>query len=300
MDSYHTRLRTLAKTCEFTNADKEIKEQIILSCKSNALRRKALREDLDLYALLKAGRALELSETQAKELESDKTTANVIKHQKRNETHWNGKLNRFANVCRTIPPGSVKRATDEDTDEEDYVYAVGEKKRPMCRLEIDGEHVERMLDSGALVNLIDEVTYQRIYKGKAKTLEQAKRRIFFYGSLTFLPLLGTIHAKITAKSNSTSANLHVVKGSSGNPLGYDTAQKLGLLKIVNQVGIDKTSPQYLASGEFEDLFGGMGKVKGMVVKLPIAPGVQPKQQPDRRIPFHVRQDVEKELERLAS
>ena len=354
LDSFHTRLRTLAKTCEFGDADKEIKEQIILSCKSNALRRKALREDLDLTAHLKAGRALELSETQAKEVESDKTTVNNVKHKKKNETcskkgkgrrreqhsksrseshkesrksdesskcrncggtypHKDscparnkkctscGKLNYFAKVCRTVPPGSVKRVTEEeDTDEEDYVYAVGEKKQPMCRLEIDGEYVELMLDSGASVNLIDEVTYQGIYKGKVKTLAQAKRRIFSYGSPTPLPLLGTIHAKLTAKSNTTSATLHVVKGSSGNLLGYDTAQRLGLLKIVNQVGIDKPSPQYLASGEFRDLFGGIGKVRGKVVKLRIDPDVQPKQQPHRRIPFHVRQDVEKELERLGS
>ena len=82
-------------------------------------------------------------------------------------------------------------AEEEDTGEEDYVYAVGEKKQPMCRLEIDGEYVELMLDSGASVNLIDEVTYQGIYKGKVKTLSQAKRRIFSYGSPTPLPLLGT-------------------------------------------------------------------------------------------------------------
>ena len=62
-DSFHTR--TLTKTCEFADADKEIKEQIILSCKSNALRRKALREDLDLTALLKAGRALKLKKWKA-------------------------------------------------------------------------------------------------------------------------------------------------------------------------------------------------------------------------------------------
>jgi len=307
LDSFHTRLRTLAKTCEFADTDKEIKEQIILSCKSNALRRKALREDLDLTALLKAGRALELSETQAKEVESDKTTVNNVNHKKksdrrpkkgkgrrreehgesRSESHNQsgkteesskcrscggayphkdsfpaknkkctscGKLNHFAKVCKTVPPGSVKRVTEEeDTDEEDYVYAVGEKKQPMCRLEIDGEYVELMLDSAASANLIDEVTYQRIYKGKAKPLEQAKRQIFSYGSPTPLPLLGTIHAKITAKSHSTSATLHVVKGSSGNLLGYDTAQRLELLKIVNQVGTNKTSPQYLASGEFENL-----------------------------------------------
>ncbi|XP_044166850.1 uncharacterized protein K02A2.6-like [Acropora millepora] len=334
------------------DADKEIKEQIILSCKSSALRRKALREDLDLTHLLKAGRALELSETQAKEVESDKTTVNVVNDKRKSEKRSKrgkgcrrerhsgsrsglhkesrkfdeatkcrncggtyphkdlcparnkkctscGKLNHFAKVCRTVPPDSVKRVTEEEgTDDDDYVYAIGEKKQPMCRLEIDGEYLEMMLDSGASVNLIDEVTYKRIYKGKAKTLEQAKRRIFSYGSPTPLPLLGTIQAEITAKSSSTSATLHVVKGSSGNLLGYDTAQRLGLLKIVNQVGTDKTSPQYLASGEFENLFGGIGKVKGKVVKLHIDPDVQPRQQPHRRIPFHVRQDVEKELERL--
>ena len=172
----------------------------------------------------------------------------------------------------------------------------GDKKQPISRLEIDGEYLEMMLDSGASVNFIDEVTYERIYKGKAKTLEQAKRQIFSYGSPT--PLLGTIQAKITAKSNTTSATLHVFIDSSGNLLRYDTAQRLGLLKIVNQVGTEKTSPQYLASGEFDNLFGGIGKVKGKVVKLHIDPDVQPKQQPHRRIPFHVRQDVEKELERL--
>ena len=41
-------------------------------------------------------------------------------------------------------------------------------------------------------------------------------------------------------------------------------------------------------------------MEGKLVKLPIDPDVQPKQQPHRRIPFHVRQDVEKELERLES
>ena len=39
-------------------------------------------------------------------------------------------------------------------------------------------------------------------------------------------------------------------------------------------------------------------MRGKVVKLHIDSGVQPKQQPHRRIPFHVRKDVEKELERL--
>ena len=50
LDSYHTRLRQLAKTCEFTNVDKEIKEHIVLTCTSSSLRRQALRENFSLEA----------------------------------------------------------------------------------------------------------------------------------------------------------------------------------------------------------------------------------------------------------
>ena len=68
LDSYHTRLRQLAKTREFSNIDTEIKEHIILTCSSNSLRCRALRENLTLDALFKMGRALELSEEQARQV----------------------------------------------------------------------------------------------------------------------------------------------------------------------------------------------------------------------------------------
>ena len=77
LDSYHTRLRQLAKTCE--HIDKEIKEHIILTCGSNSLRRRALRENLTLDALLKFGRALELSEQQASQVEKATSDVSAIK-----------------------------------------------------------------------------------------------------------------------------------------------------------------------------------------------------------------------------
>ena len=40
------------------------------------------------------------------------------------------------------------------------------------------------------------------------------------------------------------------------------------------------------------------KASGKIVKLHIDPDVKPKQQSHRRIPFHVRKDVEKELKRF--
>ena len=77
MDSYHTRFRQLAKTCEFSNIDKEINEHIILTCSSNSLRRRALRENLTFDVLLKLGRALELSEEQARQVEKAAADVNA-------------------------------------------------------------------------------------------------------------------------------------------------------------------------------------------------------------------------------
>ena len=48
--------------------------------------------------------------------------------------------------------------------------------------------------------------------------------------------------------------------------------------------------------EFKSLFGGVGKVPNKMVKLHVDPDVIPRQQPHRRIPFHVRDAVEKELD----
>jgi len=51
--------------------------------------------------------------------------------------------------------------------------------------------------------------------------------------------------------------------------------------------------------EYPDLFLGIGKIKDKTLSLHIDKSVYPKQQTYRRIPFHVRKDVEKaELKRL--
>ena len=45
MDQYHTRLGQLASTCGFGDqSDKEIKSQIVFSCRDSSLRKKLLRD----------------------------------------------------------------------------------------------------------------------------------------------------------------------------------------------------------------------------------------------------------------
>ena len=74
LDEYVTELRTLAKDCEFGAAriDKEILSQVIQHCRSNRLRRRALREpDKSLRDILEMGRSLETADMQATAMEHD-------------------------------------------------------------------------------------------------------------------------------------------------------------------------------------------------------------------------------------
>ena len=75
LDTYHTRLRQLSQTCEFENVDNEIVAQIILSCQSQRLHRRALREIMTLEQLLTIGRSFETSEREADLVEAGRQEA---------------------------------------------------------------------------------------------------------------------------------------------------------------------------------------------------------------------------------
>ena len=104
-----------------------------------------------------------------------------------------------------------------------------------------------------------------------------------------------ITAAIQFQSTSLKSNFYIAKGSSGNLLSCQTAERLGILKITINTAI--SSPNHIED-EFQDLFGGIGKIKNSQVQLHIDTDITPKQQKHRRIPFHIRKDVERELQRL--
>ena len=74
IDQYYSRLKNLAKTCNYTEAEKEIKTQIIHGCRSHSLRIKALSDPtMDLASVLSRARAMEMAEIQAAKIEKDVT-----------------------------------------------------------------------------------------------------------------------------------------------------------------------------------------------------------------------------------
>lgn len=82
VDAFCTRLRQLASTCEFADEQRELKTQIISGCTSQQLRRRALREEINLDRLLELARSLELSDIQAKAMENSSESVNFVKKEK--------------------------------------------------------------------------------------------------------------------------------------------------------------------------------------------------------------------------
>ena len=71
LDKFYTRLRQLAKNCEFHNAEREIKSQVIQKCLNIKVREKGLNEpEISLKDLLQFGRSLEATSAQAEAMTS--------------------------------------------------------------------------------------------------------------------------------------------------------------------------------------------------------------------------------------
>ncbi|KAK3105801.1 hypothetical protein FSP39_006028 [Pinctada imbricata] len=78
LDEYVTELRRLSKDCEFQDVNNEILSQLIQNCRSNQLRRRALREpEKGLDDIIKLGRTMELSDSQAQAMERSENVTPV-------------------------------------------------------------------------------------------------------------------------------------------------------------------------------------------------------------------------------
>lgn len=225
-----------------------------------------------------------------------------------------GKKGHFAKVCRSRPQQQrrfVQQIADDPEQDPAYTFVIHSEQTvlntsspsgapllpsPSCLVHIGGQPLFVLVDSGASANLLDEATYNSINHNTQlpAMLHPPTTKIYSYGSTTPLPLLGSWSTSVRYKTTTVNATFHVTKGNSGNLLSCDTAQQLNLITL--NVNSTMSGPTILHT--FPHLFDGIGQVKGKEIKLHISDTVTLKQQPQRRIPFHVRKDVEHELQRL--
>ncbi|XP_028414242.1 uncharacterized protein K02A2.6-like [Dendronephthya gigantea] len=108
IDAFVTRLRTLARTCQFSeNLDEMLRDQVIERCASNTLRRRLLREhELTLDNLLAIARSFELADRQAAEMEQKYDSSSHLNTIARQSFHQQQR----PNSMRTEDSNRQKRA----------------------------------------------------------------------------------------------------------------------------------------------------------------------------------------------
>ena len=232
-----------------------------------------------------------------------------------------GKPNHFARMCLSKtatkhpqPPkghGKTSRIrqvsvqeSDTSSSDDEYLYTLGQgvtsAKTPTVPVQISGVAVDMIVDTGASVDIVDEATFNKINHSKNVQLQPPTKRLFAYGSKSQLSVLGKFETTVGFKSNQVTSTIHVVPGDSGSLLGYKTATSLGVIDLhVNKVAAETPEHERLIA-QYPNLFKGIGNLKGVEVKLHIDKEVPPVAQQARRIPFHPRKQVEKELDHLES
>ena len=84
-------------------------------------------------------------------------------------------------------------------------------------------------------------------------------------------------------------------------MSLQTALNLGVIKVINSLKYDSLSQEEKVNEivkRNEKLFQGIGRLKGVKIKLHIDKTVQPVALRHRRVPFALRDKLEEELDRL--
>ena len=137
---------------------------------------------------------------------------------------------------------------------------------------------------------------------------------------------GTIPGNTKIEETVYSIQIYVIDGAGGNLLSAKTAQDVALVQLANKeqqtdhhknatqsppppstresspvenntTSIPRSKDPKIQEiiNKYSTVFEGQGKLNNKQIKLHIRDDVNPVMQPHRRIPYHVRQDVSKEL-----
>ena len=225
-----------------------------------------------------------------------------------------GRYNHYAKVCRGQSKSKSKETTsggkyhkqpinpidktgsDTESSDDEYVYTIKDQKTPKVTVKVYQHSFKATVDTGATINVIDKNTYENM---GGPQLKKTSIKAFAYNAKKPVQFLGKFESLIETKKRIVVATFYVAKTTnSGNLISATTAQELGLISLhLNKVSTKNNNVDKILN-KHSTLFNGLGKLKGEKVKLNINKEHPPQAQPQRRIPYHIREKVKTALEEL--
>ena len=164
-----------------------------------------------------------------------------------------------------------------------------------------------LIDSGATCNIVDRDTWESLKQEAVKCRSQrCEMKLFAYGQSEPIEAVETFESEVYfwgASGERCVAEFTVVESHGIALLGRDTAEKLNVLRV----GPPNSPQAYSITSEgtsvdivtiFPDVFTGVGKLKDYQLKLHVNKDVKPVAKPVRRLPFGLREKVDKKLDEL--
>ena len=304
--------------------------QLVEGTHCHSLRKKALKEDISLKELLSSAKTYESLMQHTKAYEQDTlVSVNKVKskpgHRSRQnyekekelcrqcgyvyphrgqcpakdkECHACGRIGHFTKMCRQ--KRKMQQVTESETNEDNsddsyevpYVAAQVGATRNKTKLLINKKSEICVIDTGAELNVMGKQTAVSLNLN----IKHSSKTLYGYNH-NELPVVGCASAKVTVERTGISQILQfeVVEGDADTLIGCESSVDLKLVAFINMTSCNKSLQE-----EFHSVFQGIGKMRGVKLKLHIDDSVRPVQQRQRRIPFHLRPKVEEELERLTS
>ena len=227
-----------------------------------------------------------------------------------------GKSNHFAVVCRgkqnqtretrnqtyksskKHKPKNLKTLDAEsNSSDEDYLYSMTNgKNNNKVNVTVGGAKFKIAIDTGATINVIDRDTFNKM---QDVTLNRTNTKAFAYNTKSPVEFIGKFESVIETRKRISVATFYVAKGANcGNLLSLSTAQDLGLVSLhIDKLTSNDTALENILQKNSK-AFSGLGKLKGEKIKLDIDKTQTPKAQPQRRIPYHIREKVKNAITEL--
>ena len=130
-----------------------------------------------------------------------------------------GKYGHFAKICKTKlfttgKVNSLNQYFEEESDQE--MFTLSGKDDAIISIEIEGQSINFLIDSGSYINAIDKQTFEKL-KTRKSMLEKTTIKIFPYGSSKPIPLIGKTKMNATVNNETCAIEFHFIAGN-GKPL----------------------------------------------------------------------------------
>lgn len=219
-----------------------------------------------------------------------------------NQSHTNNKPRQSVRLLDSDDSPSESWEADSDTDTE-YVqalFSLDGSPHGTTTVNISGIELQPLIDSGASCNVLNTADSKKLIDQGLK-VHKCNRKVRPYRSKPI-----EVHEYITADvqfaGTTVNALFLIIPGKHVSLLGRKTAEALKILHIVNTV-TEPTLPPPPSSthtplDKYPGIDKGIGKLKHHRVTVHIDKNIPPVARKHSRVPFHLRNKVEKELQKL--